>query len=80
MRSEIFLQKGLQCCGRSGVFRAKVKYSARRAAINRRFYPLSWPVCCNSLGNPNFEQLIRQTMTGLYNANSDRQRPEMGDL
>ena len=34
----------------------------------------------NSLGNPNFEQLIRQTMTGLYNANSDRQRPEMGDL
>ena len=34
----------------------------------------------NSLGNPNFEQLIRQTMTGLYNATSDRQRPEIGDL
>jgi hypothetical protein len=34
----------------------------------------------NSLGNPNFEALIRQTMTGLYNANSDRQRPEIGDM
>lgn len=34
----------------------------------------------NSLSNPNFEQLIRQTMTDLYNANSPRQREEFGDL
>lgn len=31
----------------------------------------------NSLSNPNFEALIRQTMTGLYNATPDDRGPEL---
>jgi hypothetical protein len=32
----------------------------------------------NSLSNPNFEALIRQTMTALYNASREDQRPDAG--
>lgn len=32
----------------------------------------------NSLSNPNFEALIRQTMTALYAASMEEQRPEPG--
>lgn len=34
----------------------------------------------NSLSNPNFDSLVRQTMTGLYNARREVQRPEPNDM
>ena len=34
----------------------------------------------NSLSNPNFEALIRQTMTGIYHAAAEDRGPEMDDM